>query len=75
MKILLVMDQFENANNGTTISAIRFAEGLKKRGHEVRILSTGTEGENKYVVKTLKLPIGVSNIIKSQGMCLSLIHI
>ena len=69
MKILLVMDQFENANNGTTISAIRFAEGLKKRGHEVRILSTGTEGENKYVVKTLKLPIGVSNIIKSQGMC------
>jgi hypothetical protein len=30
VKILLVMDQFENANNGTTISAIRFAEGLKK---------------------------------------------
>lgn len=35
MKILLVMDQYENANNGTTISARRFAEGLRKRGHDV----------------------------------------
>lgn len=68
MKILLVMDQFENANNGTTISARRFAEGLRKRGHEVRILTTGTKGEDKFIVKTLKLPIGVSKIIKSQGM-------
>ena len=68
MKILLVMDQYENANNGTTISARRFAEGLRKRGHEVKILTTGTEGEDKFIVKTLRLPIGISKIIKSQGM-------
>ena len=48
MKILLVMDQYENANNGTTISARRFAEGLRKRGHDVKILTTGTEGEDKF---------------------------
>ena len=30
MKILLVIDQYQNGNNGTTISARRFAEGLQK---------------------------------------------
>ena len=33
MNILLVMDQFDAANNGTTISARRFAAGLRQRGH------------------------------------------
>ena len=41
MKILLVIDQYQNGNNGTTISARRFAEGLQKRGHTVTILTTG----------------------------------
>ncbi len=69
MRILLVMDQFEDANNGTTISARRFAEGLRKRGHDVKILTTGKVGKDKYIVKTLKLPLGVSKIVKTQGMC------
>ena len=68
MKILLVIDQYQNGNNGTTISARRFAEGLQKRGHTVTVLTTGQEGENKFIVKSLKLPIGISGIIKSQGM-------
>jgi len=34
MKILLVMDQFNNGNNGRTISARRFADNLRKIGHE-----------------------------------------
>lgn len=69
MKILLVIDQYENGNNGTTISARRFAEGLQKRGHTVTVLTTGEAGENKFIVKTLRLPIGISGIVKSQGMC------
>ena len=36
MKILLVMDQFDTANNGTTVSAQRFAQALQRRGNEVR---------------------------------------
>ena len=68
MKILLVIDQYENSNNGTTISARRFAEGLQKMGHTVTVLTTGEEGENKFIVKSLKLPIGISGIIKTQGM-------
>lgn len=67
MKIALVIDQFDNDNNGTTISAKRFAETLKKHGHDVRVVSTGQEGEGKYVVQEWRLPI-FDGIIKKQGM-------
>lgn len=72
MKILIVIDQFDDANNGTTISAKRFAEGLIDLGHEVFVVSTGKPSENKYVVKKMPLPIIVSKIIKSQGMTFAL---
>lgn len=68
MKILIVIDQFDSANNGTTISARRFAKGLEKRGHKVLIASTGEPGENKYVLKELPMTPIVSHIVKSQGM-------
>ena len=49
MKILIVIDQFDNSNNGTTISARRFAKGLQDAGHEVFVASTGTQkDEYKY---------------------------
>lgn len=72
MRILIVIDQFDDANNGTTISAKRFAEGLINLGHEVYVVSTGKPNENKYVVKKMPLPIIVSKIIKSQGMTFAL---
>lgn len=72
MKILIVIDQFDDANNGTTISAKRFVEGLINLGHEVYVVSTGEPNENKYVVKKMPLPIIVSKIIKSQGMTFAL---
>ena len=72
MKILLVIDQFDNGNNGTTISARRFADALKKRGHEISVVSTGHPSSNKYVVKKLPLPIIASKIVKSQGMAFAI---
>lgn len=69
MKILIVIDQFDNSNNGTTISARRFARGLQKAGHEVYVVSTGNnKNEYKFNLKELPLPPGISHIIKSQGM-------
>lgn len=68
MKILIVIDQFDDANNGTTISAKRFAKGLEDRGHEVFVVSTGKEGPKKYRVKELKLLPIASHIVHSQGM-------
>ncbi|MBD5787693.1 glycosyltransferase [Cellulosimicrobium terreum] len=37
MRVLLVIDQFTDPTNGTTISARRFADALRGRGHEVRV--------------------------------------
>lgn len=51
MVIVLVMDQFDVEGNGTTVSAKRFAEALARRGNEVRIVTTGKEGPNRYIVK------------------------
>ena len=72
MKILLVLDQYDDCNNGTTVSAQRFAEGLTKRGHDVFIASTGKPAQNKFIVKPLPLPPGISWLIKSQGMVFAL---
>lgn len=41
-KILFVIDSFYTMNNGTSISAQRFAGELRKRGHEVRVLCWDT---------------------------------
>ena len=40
MKILFALDTYWTNNNGTSISAQRFAEVLRRHGHEVRILAT-----------------------------------
>lgn len=68
MKILIVIDQYDGANNGTTISARRFVENLRKAGNEVRIIGTGKKDENKYTVKKIKLTPIVNWIVTSQGM-------
>ena len=38
MRILFVIDTFYTSNNGTSISAQRYASVLRKHGHEVRVL-------------------------------------
>ena len=43
MKILFVIDSFYTTNNGTSISAQRFAGELRKRGHEVKVLCWDTQ--------------------------------
>ena len=69
MKILIVIDQFDNSNNGTTVSARRFAKGLQESGNEVYVVSTGDKkDEYKFNLKELPLPPGISHIVKSQGM-------
>ncbi len=46
-KILFVIDSFYTTNNGTSISAQRYAAELRKRGHEVRVLCWDTPKEGQ----------------------------
>ena len=70
MKILFVIDQLDNANNGTVMSTRRFTDILRKQGNEVRFVSMGEEAEDKYVVGELYLPF-FNGVIKKQGMALA----
>lgn len=72
MKILLVTDQYYQANNGLTISIRRFAKVLREHGNEVRILSFGKpeflqDGETAYLLGKQKIPI-FDKIVTDQGM-------
>ena len=64
MRILFVIDTYTTNNNGTSISAQRFATELRKRGHEVRILTTGKPEPDIYALDELKIPIFQSLIEK-----------
>lgn len=68
MKIVLVIDQYDSATNGTTISARRFARELREHGNEVKIVACGSSNEQKIGVSKLRFPPIAENIIKSQGM-------
>src|SRR4051794_22729737 len=63
MIITLVVDTFDVGNNGTTISAVRFAEALVGRGHTVRVVACGDgaatapNGVRMYWVPELVVPV------------------
>ena len=65
------MDQFDTANNGTTVSAQRFAQALQRRGNEVRVATAGQAGEGRYVMPALWFPAPAAKLIHSQGMQLA----
>ncbi len=68
MVITFVMDQFGETSNGTTITAMRFADVLKKKGHEVRVITASRiEGEGIYVLPEYRIPV-FQSIVDKQGM-------
>ncbi len=66
MKILLVIDTYDTNNNGTSISAQRFASVLRKHCHEVKILTTGKPAPDKFALKEFKVPV-FNDLIHSHG--------
>lgn len=57
MKILFVIDTYTTNNNGTSISAQRYAGELRKRGHEVKILTSGEKSDDIFALPKYHLPI------------------
>jgi glycosyltransferase involved in cell wall biosynthesis len=66
MKILLVIDTYDTTNNGTSISAQRFASVLRQHGNEVKVLTTGDPAPDKFVLKEFKVPL-FNDLIHSHG--------
>lgn len=68
MVITFVMDQYGEVNNGTTVTAMRFAELLKLKGHTVKIITASKSNEEGvYVLPEYKIPI-FNGIVQKQGM-------
>lgn len=67
LRIVLVIDQYDIGNNGTTMSSRNLVNALRKRGHEVKILGMGLEGKDKYVLPELHIPLATP-IAHKQGM-------
>lgn len=55
--IVFVIDMYDVKKNGTTMTARRFAEYLRKKGHEVRVVSTGEPDLGKYLVPEKHMPV------------------
>ena len=69
MKILLVTDACGELNNGTTMTTYRFAQNLRARGHEVRILACGEHASPQTRVQELQLPF-VTAVVHGEGFAL-----
>ena len=72
MVIVMVIDQYNSENEssdtskGAAIWAARYVDSLRKRGHVVRVVSTGQPEPDKYIVKTKVYPF-INNIVESNG--------
>ena len=67
MIIVLVIDQFDSGNNGTTVTARRYAEALRSLGHTVRVVAAGAPAPDKFPVRKRYIPI-VTEVSRTQGM-------
>lgn len=68
MRIVFVIDNYGDLNNGTTATARRFAEEFEKLGHNVTILSAGTAANDQAQVTKLRVPV-FQPLIEKQGFC------
>ena len=66
MKVLIVLESYDGASNGNTISAHTLASRLKARGHEVRIAAAGDSYEGKWGFGIYHLPI-FDGLVQAQG--------
>ena len=66
MVIAIVIDLIDNKTNGSVITAIRFCEGLKARGHEVRMVAIGAEGSGDCNVEERYVPVLTEVSAKNQ---------
>lgn len=68
MLITIVADVFGKPNNGTAITAKRLIEGLKERGHEVRVVSPFKTDEVGYYTVPTRNFFFINDYIAKNGV-------
>ncbi len=66
MKIILVTDEYGSLNNGTTMTAHRFYQMLRAKGHDVHMLASGELTEPEYRARLGKYPVA-TKVARKQG--------
>ncbi|MGN0817535.1 MAG: glycosyltransferase [Candidatus Coproplasma sp.] len=66
MTIVIVVDLIDNKTNGSVMTALRFADGLRARGHEVRMVAIGADGEKDCNLKERYIPLVTEVSAKNQ---------
>ena len=64
LTLALVLDSFGNRGNGTSNSAIQYAQGLEALGHQVRLVGVGS---TDYPARVHRIPL-VSSVAARQQM-------
>ena len=64
LTLALVLDSFGNRGNGTSNSAIQYAQGLEALGHRVRLVGVGS---TEYPARVHRIPL-VSRVAAKQQM-------
>lgn len=57
MTIVIVVDLVDNKTNGSVMTALRFADGLRAHGHEVRMVAIGADGEKDCNLEERHIPL------------------
>lgn len=56
LRIAMVIDAWDDANNGAVVSTRRFVQILRERGHVVEILATGAPAPGKVPLRSFVIP-------------------
>ena len=71
MKILFVIDEYDDILNSTTVAARQLADELKRRGHTISFLSTGEEKTNKIILESRKAPLFTKKYLETNHITLA----
>ncbi len=66
MNIVIVVDLIDNLTNGSVMTAKRFTEGLKERGHNVKIVAVGADPRTDCPVRERYVPLLTEVSAKNQ---------
>ncbi len=66
MNIVIVIDLIDTLTNGSVMTARRFADGLRERGHRVKIVAVGADGKDDCPVNERYVPLLTEVASKNQ---------